>query len=383
MIESLVLIFVGAMLLGSVAMFVRQPLIIVYIVIGVAIGPFAAGWVSEAEVLTEVAEIGILFLLFIVGLELPPKKLMGMFGTSFIAAVLSSLAFLAIGFGIGWLIGFTPIEALVMGIGFMFSSTVLGVKLLPRTVLHHRKIGDIVIGLLLIQDIIAVTSLVALHTSFGLSEGGAPSIYFLLAAIPVLVVAAILGPKFLIWPMMKRFDVFTEFTFILYIGWCLALAAVAHFFGVGLELGAFVAGVALANSPVSQSVSERLEPLRDFFLVLFFFSVGARVDISLIGDVLLPAVLIAIFLVAIKPVAFRYLLAIRRVRRPIGWEVGVRLGQCSEFSLLVVFVAAPLLSAKADLTILTITILTMAISTYVVVFNYRSPLAIKDELRVD
>ena len=140
---------------------------------------------------------------------------------------------------------------------------------------------------------------------------------------------------------MGRFDVFTEYMFLLYIGWCLAVAAIAHACGLGFELGAFIAGVSLANSPVSQSVAEMLEPLRDFFLILFFFTVGARVDIMLVPDVIWQAALLAAILIALKPVAFRYLLALRRVRSPIAWEVGVRLGQCSEFSLLVLFVAAP------------------------------------------
>ena len=383
MIESLILIFVGAMLLGSVAMFVRQPLVIVYVAVGVAIGPSALGWVNEADVLSELAEVGILFLLFIVGLELPPNKLVRMFGTSLMTAILSSALFCGVGIAMGTLIGFSLIESVVMGLGFMFSSTVLGIKLLPRTVLHHRRIGELVIGLLLIQDVLAVSVLVGLYTVFGLGAGSDVQGFLILGAIPALIIAATFGPKLLIWPLMRKFDVFTEYTFVLYIGWCLALAALAYVCGVGLELGAFIAGVSLANSPVSQSISERLEPLRDFFLVLFFFSIGTRVDLSLIGSVIVHALLITALLLALKPVVFRYLLSFRRIRHPIGWEVGMRLGQCSEFSLLVLFVAQPLLSAEADLTILVVTILTMVVSTYLIVFNYRSPLAVKEELRVD
>ena len=140
--------------------------------------------------------------------------------------------------------------------------------------------------------------------------------------------------------------------------------------------------MSLANSPVSQSVAETLEPLRDFFLILFFFTVGARVDIMLVPDAIWQAALLAAVLVALKPVVFRYLLALTRVRSPIGWEVGIRLGQCSEFSLLVLFVASPLLSRQTDHIILLATILTMLVSTYMVVLNYRNPLALSDRLRV-
>ena len=365
-------------------MFVRQPLIVVYILLGAALGPFALGWVDDTVLLEEVSELGILFLLFIVGLELPPNKLLSMFGASSIAALVSSVLFLAIGFGMGFLFGFNMVECIVLGIALMFSSTVLGIRLLPRSILHHRKIGELVIGILLIQDLIAVATLVTLYQfADTTSAHGSVDLVRLIAAGPVLLIAAVLGPKFIIWPLMKKFDVFTEFMFLLYIGWCLAISWIAYSLGLGFELGAFIAGVSLANSPVSQSLAETLQPIRDFFLVLFFFTVGARVDIFFVPQVIWQSALLAAILVALKPIVFRYLLAVRRIPRSIAWEVGIRLGQCSEFSLLVLFVASPLISKQADHVILLTTILTMFVSTYLVVLNYRSPLAISEKLRVD
>lgn len=383
MIDSFILIFVGATILAALAMYIRQPLIIVYVLLGVALGPFALGWVSDTELLYEISEIGILFLLFIVGLELPPNKLVSIFGTSLLVTLVAAAAFFGIGFGAGFAFGFSWIECVVFGTALMFSSTVLGIKMLPRTILHHRKIGEIVIGVLLLQDVIAALALVGLYLIAQIGAEGAMNLNLVFAAAPILLLTAYVVPKFLIWPLMERFDVFNEFMFLLYIGWCLALAGLAHVCGLGFEIGAFIAGVALANSPVSQSVAENLEPLRDFFLVLFFFTVGARVDIALIPSVIWQAALIAALMVVIKPVVFRYLLALRRVRRPIAWEVGIRLGQCSEFSLLVLFVAAPLLTDETAHVILVATILTMLASTYFVALNYRSPLALSASLRVD
>ena len=383
MIDSLILIFVGATILAALAMFVRQPLIVVYILVGVVLGPHALGWVDDTELLAEVSELGILFLLFVVGLELPPNKLASMFGTSMIAALLSSVLFFAIGYCAGLIFGFAGVECIVLGVALMFSSTVLGVKLLPRTILHHRKIGELVIGILLIQDLIAVATLVVLYLFGDLGDHGTVDVTRLFAAGPVLLLVAFLGPKFVIWPLMRRFDVYTEFMFLLYIGWCLALASIGYSLGLGFELGAFVAGVSLANSPVSQSLAESLEPIRDFFLVMFFFTVGARVDILLVPEVIWQSAILTAVLVAVKPVVFRYLLAIRRIPGPFAWEVGIRLGQCSEFSLLVLFVAAPLLSKQTDHIILLTTIMTIVVSTYMVVLNFRSPLAISEKLRVD
>ena len=382
MVDSFILIFVGAAILASLAMFVRQPLIVVYMLLGVIFGPSVLGFVSDTSLVSDVSEIGILFLLFIVGLELPPSKLKAVFSTSMLTTLVSCSTFALIGFGVGWLFGFSLVECAVTGAAVMFSSTVLGIKLLPRTILHHRTTGDLVIGVLLIQDLIAVLVLVSLYLFLRTGETGDVNFALLLGAGPILLVVAFLGPKYIVWPLLERFDVFTEYIFVLYIGWCLALAAIAHACGWGFEIGAFIAGVALANSQVSQSVAETLEPLRDFFLVLFFFAVGARVDIALVPNAILPALLLVGLLLAVKPVVFRLLLTRGRVRKPLAWEVGIRLGQCSEFSLLVLFVAAPLVSSQTDHVILLTTILTMLVSTYLVVLNFKNPLAISERLRV-
>ncbi|MYD43642.1 MAG: cation:proton antiporter [Gammaproteobacteria bacterium] len=382
MIDSMILIFVGATIFAALAMFIRQPLIIIYVLLGTLLGPYALGWVDDTQLLYELSEVGILFLLFIVGLELPPNKLKTMFGTSLLVTALAAALFFVCGMGLGLVFGFTWIECLVLGAALMFSSTVLGIKLLPRTILHHRKIGEIVIGILLLQDLLAALTIVALYVFTSAQGSDAFDYTWLLASGPVLLIIAYAVPKYVLWPLVERFDVFSEFMFLLYIGWCLAVAGIAHAGGLGFELGAFIAGVALANSPVSQSVAQSLEPLRDFFLVLFFFTVGARIDIALVPDVIWQATLIAALMLAIKPVTFRYLLKLRHVRRPFAWEVGLRLGQCSEFSLLVLFIATPLISKQADHVILVATILTMLVSTYIVVLNYRNPLAISESLRV-
>ena len=368
-------------------MFVKQPLIVVYILVGVLIGPHALELISDVDALEEVSEIGIVFLLFIVGLELPPNKLKALFTTTLPVTLLSALLFFVVGLGLGFLFQFSLIESCILGIAVTFSSTVLGVKLLPKSILHHRSIGEIVIGILLIQDIIAVISLVTLYTFSVVSgqEDPMQTMVNMVIGIPALIALAFIGPKLVIWPLLTRFDTYTEYLFLLYIGWCLAVAFTAHHFGFGLELGAFIAGVALANSPVSQSVAETLEPLRDFFLVLFFFSVGARVEPELVilPGVFLPAIVVACVFLVLKPVVFHLLLKLRKIRNPIGWEVGVRLGQCSEFSLLVLFVAATLMSQESDHVVLIATILTLLVSTYLVAFNYRGPFAIKDSMRVN
>ena len=383
-IESFFVIFTGAAALAAAALYTRQPLIVAYIVIGCAFGPHGIALVADAAMLAEIGEIGIIFLLFLVGLDLPPSKLKDMLGESVVTALASSAVFAVIGFAIVTLFGYTLMEAVVAGIACMFSSTILGIKLLPTTVLHHRHIGEIVISLLLIQDLIAVVALLVL-AGFDTDGGGALMTTLTVAvALPVVVGVAFAGVRFVVVPLLTRFDVFSEFTFLLTIGWCLGIAYLSHALYLSWEIGAFVAGVSLANSPIAQYITENLRPLRDFFLVLFFFSVGAAIDPVVILHVWLPTLLLALVLVAVKPPVFRALLRWQQESTGVATEVAYRLGQTSEFSLLLVFVAGTaLLSTEAAHIVQGATVLTLLLSTYLVIFRYPSPIAVSAELRRD
>ncbi len=383
-IESFFVIFTGAAVLAAVALYTRQPLIVAYIVIGCAFGPHVLGWVDDARLLSEIGEIGIIFLLFLVGLDLPPRKLKDMLGESVATALASSTLFGIIGFSVMALFGFTLMEAAIAGIGCMFSSTILGIKLLPTTVLHHRHIGEIVISLLLIQDLIAVVALLVL-AGFDAESGSVMTTTLTVAvALPVVVAAAFAGVRFVVVPLLARFDVFREFTFLLAVGWCLGIASLSHALYLSWEIGAFVAGVSLANSPIAQYITENLRPLRDFFLVLFFFSVGAEINPVLLVEMWLPTLLLAAVLVAVKPLVFQALLRWQKESKEVSWEVGCRLGQASEFSLLLVFVAGTaLVSPQASHVVLGATVLTLLASTYLVIFRYPSPIAVAAELRRD
>ncbi|MGD8829658.1 MAG: cation:proton antiporter, partial [Pseudomonadales bacterium] len=191
--------------------------------------------------------------------------------------------------------------------------------------------------------------------------------------------------RYLLLPLIARFDAFHEFIFLLALGWCLGLASIASFFELSFEIGAFVAGVSLATSPISQYIAEALRPLRDFFLVLFFFSVGAGIDSQLLMQVFLPTLFLAAALIAVKPATFA--LALRLQGEPVatGTEVGYRLGQMSEFSLLLSYVAvsAGLMSDEAAHVIKGATVLTLLVSTYLVIFRYPNPIAPSAKLRRD
>ena len=382
-IESFFIIFTGAAALAAVALYTRQPLIVAYIAIGCLVGPHGIGLVSDDRLLAEIGEIGIIFLLFLVGLDLPPAKLKDMIGESVLTAVASTAVFFGLGFGVMFAFGFTLVEAAIAGTACVFSSTILGIKLLPTTVLHHRHIGEIVISLLLIQDLLAIIALLVL-AGFDTQGGILSTTLTVLVALPVVALTAYLGVRFFVVPLLARFDVFQEFTFLLAVGWCLGIASLSQALYLSWEIGAFVAGVSLANSPIAQYITENLRPLRDFFLVLFFFAVGAAINPSMLLHVWLPTLVLAIVLVACKPPVFRALLRWQKESDGVSREVGFRLGQASEFSLLLVFVAGTaLLSAEAAHVVQGATVITLLLSSYLVVFRYPSPIAVSERLRRD
>ena len=375
-------IFSGAAALATAALFTRQPMIVAYLPLGALLGPYGFGWVTDGAQLRAIGEIGIIFLLFLLGLEMQPRKLLVVLRESLWVGLLSSALFLALGTALALAFAFPLQDALLMGLAVSFSSTIIGIKLLPTTALHHRHIGELVVSLLLLQDCLAIVALVGL-AHFAPGVGEVKPLWVTLLALPALLAVAAAGVRFILLPLIARFDVIQEYVFLLAVGWCLGLAQIAEALGLSLELGAFVAGVTLATSPIALFLAEALRPLRDFFLVLFFFTVGAGLNLALVPSILLPALAFSALVLLAKPVIYRVLLDQFKEQGSLAWEVGFRLGQISEFSLLLVLLAgqATLLSEGAITTIQTVAVMTFILSSYVVVLRYPTPIALDERLR--
>lgn len=376
------LIFTGAAIFATLALFARQALIVSYIVLGVVMGPSLLGWVTDASLIKGVADIGIMFLLFLLGLNMHPQKLFRLLGSATIITGVSSLIFGAIGLLAGYLLGYTTVEALVLGGGLMFSSTIVGLKLLPTTVLHHRHTGEIMISILLLQDIIAIVLLLLLQAGIGQRTIAADAGRLALALLGICGLAYLVE-RYVLVPLIARFDVIQEYIFLLAIGWCLGLAELSVSLGLSREMGAFIAGVALASSRISLFIAESLKPLRDFFLIIFFFTLGAELNLAMLMDVLIPAVLLAAVILLVKPWIFRGLLEYAGENRTRATEIGIRLGQGSEFTLLIAVLALEtgvMRRQAANLLELT-TILSMMVSMYLIVWRYPTPIAVRDDLR--
>ena len=382
LIHTLFLIFSGAALVATLALYARQALLVAYILLGVLLGPSVSGLVDDPLLIKDIGNVGIMFLLFLLGLNMPPAKLLPLLKEATWVTGSSSLIFAASGFVLAWLLGFALLESVLIGVAMTFSSTIIGLKLLPDTVLHHRRTGEIIISILLVQDVIAIIVLLLLQAT---DSGDLPygNLLLLAASLPAIFGLSYALARFVLMPLIARFDQIQEYIFLMAIGWCLGISELAAGLGLSHEIGAFIAGVALATHPISLFISERLKPLRDFFLILFFFSIGAGFDIGMLGEIVVPALLLSALILLGKPLLFRFLL--RRSGESSGRasEVGVRLGQISEFSLLIAVLALQqaVIGEQASYLIQLSTLITFMVSSYVIVRRYPTPIAVSDRLR--
>jgi Kef-type K+ transport system membrane component KefB len=380
----LFLIFCGAALLATLALTIRQSLIIAYIGLGIVIGPWGLNLISDVNLIQNIANVGIIFLLFLLGLNLHPQELIRLAGKTTIITGVCSLALLGLGYGYSLAFGYTHTEALIVGSALMFSSTIIGLKLIPTTVLHHQHTGEVIISILLLQDIIAIFLLLLLEGSAS-SDFGWYAMSKPLLAFPLLVLACYLLERYLLSMLIRRFDRIQEYIFLLAVGWCLGVAEVAEQIGLSYEIGAFIAGVSIARSPIALFISENLKPLRDFFLIIFFVALGANFNLGVLPAIWLEALGLTLIAIAVKPALYRLLMRLNQEGPGQSTEIAMRLGQMSEFSLLIAVMATELAIVRAEVSYL-IQIATLAsfvFSSYYVVARYPTPIAISDKLRRD
>ena len=382
-ILELVLIFSGAAVIATLFLYLKQPIIVAYIVLGMAIGPGGVALIDSAEHIERLSQVGIILLLFLIGIELQPDRLLKLLGKTSLVTLATSSIFLLLGMGVALLFNFSLKESLIIGAALMFSSTIVSLKLISTTALHHRHSGEMMISIVLMQDIIAIVLLVLISSA---QAGNVTlTLFYLLAKLLALVGTSFLVVNWVINPLFARFDVIREYALVLSLGWGLLGAGVASLLGLSYEMGAFIAGVSFAISPVALVIAEMLKPLRDFFLVLFFFSIGASFDGLVTEDIVTAGIGLTLVLLVAKPIIFRGAFQAIKEKTNIATELGIRLGQASEFSLLVAYAAllAGHIGLRASYLIQTVVILSFMISTYIVVWKYPTPIASVGSKRVD
>ena len=383
---STFVIFTGAAVLATVALYTRQSLLVAYILLGVILGPSGMKLVPNGIVARDIGDIGIIFLLFLVGLDLTPQEFFSSLRKTALVTLVFSGLFTLIGFAVGYLFSFSLLESVLIGASLIFSSTIIGLKLLPTLALHHKPIGETMISVLLLQDLLAIGMLLFVHGTH-LTGSKWMDLGLTVITFPALLAFAFIVQHYFISKLFVRFDRVKEYLFLVALGWCLGLAELSRMLGLSAEIGAFLAGVSIAEGPIAVFIADNLKPLRDFCLIMFFFAIGASFDLRYLGEVIIPACLLAGVVLLIKPWLFQVLLRWSGEKKNIAREVGIRLGQASEFSLLMAYLAAEatpaLIGSKANYLIQAATILTFIGSSYWVVLRYPTPLAFNEKMRVD
>ena len=391
---TLGIIIVSATILGYIAKMLRQPLIPAYILAGVILGPIGLGVVDKPEEIKILSEIGIAFLLFIVGLELEFSRLKDIGLIASLGGVIQILVLSFIGLIVAIILPmFGFIEGIYLGLVVAFSSTMVVIKILSDKKELETLHGRIVIGILLMQDLIAIFALSILGGVHAFS-----SLFFLMAILKACIIiwATIISSRFVFPPLFSFAAKSQELLFLLAVTVCFIFAFLADKIGVivswfiqlfpikltsdiaymiepgfSIAIGAFFAGVALANLPYNFEIVAKVKPLRDFFSTLFFASIGMELVFLGIGSMIIPIILFVVLIIVIKPFIIMVLCNSFGYARRTSFLSAIALSQASEFSLIIVsqgfalgHIGAPFFS----MTIL-ITVTTIIISSYFIKFD--------------
>ena len=211
-----------------------------YIGFGIVAGPWGLGLIKEPEHIEQISHLGVILLLYLLGINLKPDRLFHLFSKTAVVTLLTSLVFLVVVAAAAVALGFGLIESIVIGAALMFSSTIVSLKLIPTTALHHRHTGEMMTSVLLMQDVIAIVLILML--TGGQGENVSLTILILIVKLVVLAVVAYGLVRYVVDKFFLRFDIIQEYIFLLALGWGMLGAGVASAIGLSYELGAFIAG---------------------------------------------------------------------------------------------------------------------------------------------
>jgi Kef-type K+ transport system membrane component KefB len=353
----------------------RQPLIMGYIVTGVVAGPSVFNLIHSQAAFDSFSQIGIALLLFIVGLGLNVATIKSLGKPVLVVAFVNTAVVGGVSYVASLLLGFTKTEALIIAIAMLFSSTIVVIKALSDKKSISRLYGRIAIGVTLMEDLMATVALL-----FVTAAGGGATLrdfeVLLMRGILLGVGLAVMGVY--IMPRLSKFFASSqEFLFMFALMWAFGVASLFEIAGFSIEVGALFAGVTLAALPYAQEISTRLKPLRDFFLVLFFVSLGERLGLDSIASALIPAIILTAIVVVFKTFVIASSLGRLSYTEQTSYKVGIHLSQISEFSVILVVLAQSTGLVSEHVTnILTVTaLITIGVSTYLMHYDdklYRS-----------
>ncbi len=365
------IILLVAFIVSYIVRAFKQPIIIGYIIAGILISPFVLQTGASTEVIHILSEFGIAFLLFMVGLHLNPKVIKEIGTSSLIIGLLQILLTFAAGFGTAfYILGFDIVAAAYVGIALSFSSTIITMKLLSDQKQLDSLHGKISIGILIVQDLVAIAILMFISSINNGNSWTTFAVQGLLSGLGLVIILFLVG--ILILPRItKTIAKSQELLFLFSICWCFLIAALFSWRGFSIEIGALLAGVVLSISPYSTEISSKIRPLRDFFLIIFFIILGLNIQISSIGTILTSAIVFSLIALIFKPIVLMALTGMFGYTKRTNFLVGSTLAQISEFSIIVLTLGLAMGHITSELvSIITLTlILTITLSTYMIMYS--------------
>jgi Kef-type K+ transport system membrane component KefB len=359
---------------GAVSLWLRQPVLIAYIVIGIVAGPAVLGLVSAHEQIDLLAQVGIAVLLFVVGLKLDLKHIRHI-GPVAVATGLGQLTFtIIIGFLIILVMGKGWLEAIYVAVALTFSSTIIIVKLLSDKREIDSLHGRIAVGFLIVQDLAVVVAMMVMSALR--ADGDDGSLVALASSLSLRLGAAALGMyllmRYVLPRVVDRMAQSQELLLIFAVAWGTGLAALGEWAGFSKEAGAFLAGFSLASTHYRDAINARLTGIRDFLLLFFFIDLGSKLDFSTLGSEVWPALVLSLFVLIGNPLIVMSIMGYMGYRKRTGFLCGLTVAQISEFSI--IFVAMGISLGHIDNGALGLTtlvgLITIAVSTYMILYSH-------------
>jgi len=370
---EIALLLLACAVAGAVFTRLRQPVLVAYIVVGIAVGPAGFGLVSAHDQIDLLAQVGVAVLLFVVGLKLDLHHVRHI-GPVALATGLGQLTFtIVIGFALVLALGRDWLEALYVAVALTFSSTIIIVKLLSDKRELDSLHGRIAVGFLIVQDLAVVVAMMAMSALRAAGEE-ADAATVALSLLGRVAAAAVLLYVLMRWVLPRVVAAMArsqELLLVFAVAWGLAAAALGEWAGFSKEAGAFLAGFSLASTPYREAMNARLTGIRDFMLLFFFIDLGAKLDFSTLGAELGPALVLSLFVLIGNPLIVMAIMGYMGYRKRTGLLAGLTVAQISEFSI--VFVAMGITLGHVGVQALGLTTLvglvTITVSTYMILYS--------------
>jgi len=361
---------------GFLVLRLKLPLVVAYLLAGVSLSFVVLFDTNHSVVLDVLPEIGIAFVLFLIGMELDLREIKSLGKPIVVSAIGQIIISTFAGFAIAQALGFTSTESVYLGLGLAFSSTVVVIKMLLEKHDLNSLYGKLSIGILLIEDLVAIAALMLLTVSSSFLQIGLqqslPLLALILKAVGIFILTFFLS-KYVLERIFKAVAKSVELLFLTAITWCFVFTSIAVLWGFSVVIGAFLAGVALASSPYHLQIQGKIKPLRDFFVTLFFVYLGVQANPK---DLLTawPTILIfTIFALVLKPFLYMFILGRFGFRKHTLFQTSLNLSQISEFSLVVLLVGVQLGSAspKALSVMAIVAVISIIISSILIYYSRR------------